>query len=67
MSDKLKSRKLWVALGGVLVVIATEWLGLPAAMSQQIVDSIIVIIPSYLAGQGLVDAIGAYNPNGKKK
>tara|TARA_Y100000034_G_C6535449_1_gene230821 strand:+ start:75 stop:278 length:204 start_codon:yes stop_codon:yes gene_type:complete len=66
MSDKLKSRKLWTAIGGLLVVVATEWLGLGVEMSTQVIDAVIVIVPSYLAGQGIVDAIAAYDPNGKK-
>jgi len=67
MNDKLMSRKLWTAVGGLLLVFATEWLGLSPELSTQIIDAVVVIVPSYLAGQGLVDAIGAYDPNGKKK
>ena len=51
---------------GFAVVVATEWLGLGVEMSTQVIDAVIVIVPSYLAGQGIVDAIAAYDPNGKK-
>ena len=67
MNEKLMSRKLWAAIGGVLLVFATEWFGLSPELSAQFIDAIVVIVPSYLAGQGLVDAIGAYDPAGKKK
>jgi hypothetical protein len=64
MNDKLASRKLWVALGGVFAVVLTEWMGISAEASASIIDTITVIVPSYLAGQGIVDALGAF---GKKK
>ena len=64
MNEKLTSRKLWVALGGVLAVVLTEWIGISAEASASIIDAITVIVPSYLAGQGIVDALGAL---GKKK
>ena len=65
MKEKLSSRKLWVALGGVFAVVCTDWLGVDPAASQQIIDAIVVIVPSYLGGQGIVDALGALN-KGKK-
>jgi len=64
MNEKLTSRKLWVAIGGVFIVVLTEWLGLSVEASTSIIDAIIIIVPSYLAGQGIVDALGAL---GKKK
>ncbi len=64
MNEKLASRKLWVALGGVFAVVLTEWMGISAEASASIIDTITVIVPSYLAGQGIVDALGAL---GKKK
>jgi len=65
MSDKLKSRKLWVALGGLFTVIATEWVGVDPSVSQQIIDAMVIIIPSYIGGQSVVDAMAAYM-NGPK-
>ncbi|MBC8436897.1 hypothetical protein H8D85_01085 [bacterium] len=65
MSDKLKSRKLWASIGGVLIVIATDWLGLSPEMAGQVIDAVVVIVPSYLGGQGIVDALAAYKPTKK--
>ena len=67
MSDKLKSRKLWVAIGGLLTVVFTEWIGLGADITSTIVDAVVIIVPSYLGGQGLVDALEALGANKKKK
>jgi hypothetical protein len=64
MNEKLSSRKLWVAIGGVFAVILTEWVGISAEATTSIIDTVTVIVPSYLAGQGIVDALGAL---GKKK
>lgn len=64
MNEKLVSRKLWVAIGGVFAVVLTEWLGINPDAAASIVDTITIIVPSYLAGQGIVDALGAL---GKKK
>ena len=60
MKDKLKSRKLWVAIGGVLTVLATEWAGVSQEMSEQIIGAVIVIVPAYIGGQGIVDAVKEY-------
>ena len=60
MKDKLKSRKLWVAIGGVLTVLATEWAGVSPEMSEQIIGAVIVIVPAYIGGQGIVDAVKEY-------
>ena len=66
MKEKLSSRKLWVAIGGLLTVIATDWIGISPEASQQIIDAVVIIVPSYLGGQGIVDALGALSA-GKKK
>jgi hypothetical protein len=58
--EKLVSRKLWVALGGVFSVLIVDWAGLDPAMAQNLVGAITTIVPSYIAGQGVVDAMGAY-------
>ena len=60
MKDKLKSRKLWVAIGGVLTVLATEWAGVSPERSEQIIGAVIVIVPAYIGGQGIVDAVKEY-------
>ena len=66
MKEKLSSRKLWVAIGGLLTVIATDWMGLTPEAAEQIIGAVVVIVPSYLGGQGIVDALGALSA-GKKK
>ena len=61
MKEKLKSRKLWVAIGGVLTVLATEWANISPEMAEQIIGAVVVIVPSYVAGQGLVDCVKEYS------
>lgn len=55
MIDRLKSRKLWVAVvSATLVTLGTE-LGIPPdALSQ-----VVAIVVGYLIGQGAVDAVAA--------
>lgn len=66
IKTKLASRKLWVAIGGLLAVFATEWAGLEPAMAEKIIQAICIIVPSYVAGQGVVDAVLAYAKKGDK-
>ena len=67
MKEKLKSRKLWIAIGGLLTVAATEFLNLSPELADQIVSAVIIIVPAYIGGQGIVDAMKEYASNGKKK
>lgn len=60
MKDKLKSRKLWVALGGLLTVIATEWIGVSPDIAEKVIGAVVAITCAYVGGQGLVDALAAY-------
>ena len=60
MKEKLKSRKLWMAIGGILLVMATEWLKINPDLADKLIGAIVVIVPSYLAGQGIVDAVKEY-------
>jgi len=60
MKDKLKSRKLWVAIGGVLTVMATEWANLSPELTEQLIAAVVVIVPAYIAGQSVVDALKEY-------
>ena len=60
MKEKLKSRKLWVAIGGLISVFAVEWANTSADLADKIIGAIIVIVPSYIGGQGLVDAVKEY-------
>ena len=67
MKEKLKSRKLWMAIGGLLTVAATEWLNLSPELTDQVVNAVIIIVPAYIGGQGIVDAMKEYASAGKKK
>jgi hypothetical protein len=60
MKDKLKSRKLWMAIGGVLTVMATEWANLSPELTEQLIAAVVVIVPAYIAGQSVVDALKEY-------
>ena len=60
MKDKLKSRKLWVSIGGLLTVMSTEWLKVNPDMAEKIIGAVVVIVPAYIGGQGIVDAVKEY-------
>ena len=60
MKEKLKSRILWMAIGGLLTVMATEWLNLSPELSEQVIGAVIIIVPAYIGGQGIVDAMKEY-------
>lgn len=59
MLEKLKSRKLIMAIAGLLVILATELFGANAAQAASISDSVVNLIMVYIIGQGAVDAVGA--------
>ena len=63
MKDKLKSRKLWMAIGGLLTVMATEWLNLSPSVAENVIGAVIIIVPSYIGGQSIVDALKEYSAN----
>ena len=60
MKEKLKSRKLWVAIGGLLLVIATDWLKMSPALAEQVIAAVVIFCPAYIGGQGIVDAVKEY-------
>ena len=60
MKEKLKSRKLWMAIGGLLAVMATEWLNLSPDVAEQVIGAVVIIVPAYIGGQGIVDAMKEY-------
>jgi hypothetical protein len=64
MIEKLKSRKLMVALGGLLTVIATEWVGVSPEIAEKVISSVVVITCAYIGGQGIVDALAAHASGG---
>ena len=47
-----KSKKFWVTLVGLISMIVTSYTGLP----EDMIDNISIIIITYLASQGLIDA-----------
>lgn len=57
--SKLASRKLWMAIAGLLLVAATEWLNMDEKLAEQIVGAVVVIIPAYILGQSLPDMMAA--------
>ena len=60
MKEKLKSRKLWVAIGGLLTVMSTEWLKVSPELADRIIGAVVIIVPAYIGGQGIVDAMKEY-------
>ena len=60
MKEKLKSRKLWVAIGGLLAVMSTEWLKVSPDLADKINSAVVIIVPAYIGGQGIVDAMKEY-------
>ena len=56
-----------MAIGGLLTVAATEWLNLSAELTELVVGAVIIIVPAYIGGQGIVDAMKEYASAGKKK
>ncbi len=60
MKEKLKSRKLWMAIGGLLTVAATEWLNLSPELSENLISAVVIIVPAYIGGQSIVDALKEY-------
>tara|TARA_R100001530_G_C4274093_1_gene143831 strand:+ start:136 stop:330 length:195 start_codon:yes stop_codon:yes gene_type:complete len=60
MKEKLKSRKLWMAIGGLLTVMATEWFNLSPELSENLIGAVIIIVPAYIGGQSIVDALKEY-------
>ena len=52
--SKLKSRKLWVAVIGGTILALADQLGIDHETANQIV----VIISSFLVGQGIADGFG---------
>jgi hypothetical protein len=65
MKNKLQSRKLWMAIGGVLVVMATDWMNLDPKLADALIGAVVIIVPAYIGGQSIVDALKEYSA--KKK
>ena len=58
MGEKLKSRKLWIAVLGAALMAFNAGLGSP--VSQETVTQTINLLIVYLGAQGAVDAVTAY-------
>jgi len=54
-----------MAIGGLLTVLATEWLNLSPTVAENVIGAVIIIVPAYIGGQSIVDALKAYSA--KKK
>jgi len=49
-----------MAIGGLLTVAGTEFLNLSPELTEQIVGAVMIIIPAYIGGQSIVDALKEY-------
>ena len=58
MLNKLKSRKLWVAVGTAAVSTLLSGLGFDA----DLIEKIMTLAMTYIGAQGLADAAQNYNP-----
>jgi len=50
-----------MAIGGLLTVVATEWLNLSPSVAENVIGAVIIIVPSYIGGQSIVDALKEYS------
>ena len=53
MTSKLKSRKLWVAIGSVVAILIAEFTGVN--VSPEAIAGVAFLAATYIFGQGLVD------------
>jgi hypothetical protein len=56
--NKWISRKLIAAIAGVVIVLLVE-AGVPETQATQLIESIVWIVSTYLAAQGVVDTATA--------
>jgi len=50
---RLQSRKLWVAVVGLVVQVLAVWIS--PEQAQQVGQNLMVIVSAYLVGQGVAD------------
>ena len=62
-NNKIWSRKFWIALGTLGVIIIAEQLGL----DKDAVDQVVKVSASYLGAQGIVDTVAAIRRHAQKK
>ena len=53
MKEKLQSRKLWIAIGGVISILILEFSGV--AVAPEAIAGLAAILATYVFGQSLVD------------
>jgi len=49
-----------MAIGGLLTVMATEWFNLSPELSENLISAVVIIVPAYIGGQSIVDALKEY-------
>ena len=59
IKSKLASSKLWMAIGGLLTVLATDWLNLEPQLAESLIAAVVIIVPAYILGQSLPDMMAA--------
>ena len=57
MLEKLKSRKLLMAVGAVLIILVNDVLGLN--INEATLQQVVVIVVGFIVGQGAVDVAAA--------
>lgn len=58
--NKLKSRKLWMAIVTAVLVICNDGLGL--SLPDEVIMSVSGVVIAYILGEAYADAAGARNP-----
>jgi len=54
-----------MAIGGLLTVMATEWLNLSPEVTENVIGAVVIIVPAYIGGQSIVDALKEYSASKK--
>lgn len=49
-----------MAIGGLLIVMATEWLNVSPEVADKLIGAVVIIVPAYIGGQSVVDALKEY-------
>jgi uncharacterized membrane protein len=57
MTDKLKSRKFWMAAVTGLLVILNDGIGLN--LPSEAIKNVVEVVIAYIIGQGAVDAVSS--------
>lgn len=57
--ERLKSRKLWVAIGTILSVVLVHT-GIEEAVADKLTNAIVNVVMIYIGSQAVVDAAAAF-------